>query len=200
MNSIGKAEQIFEINKGLLRTKEALNFGIHPRTLYQMRDKGLVTELARGLYRLSEKEPLVEPDLVIVAKKLPKAVVCLISALSLHENTTQIPSQVYLAVPTTQTYPIRLDYPLIKVFHFDSDSFNRGIETMKINGISIKVYSLSRTIVDCFKFRHKIGIDVVIEALKLASMDKRVSVKEILYYAKLCRVDKVMMPYLEAIF
>lgn len=199
MNSLEKAREIFQSHEGMLRTKQVLELGIHPRTLYQLRDKGEVIELSRGLYRLNNMELLAEPDLVVVAKKIPKAIMCLITALSLHENTTQIPSQVYLAISSEQTYPIKLDYPPIKVFHFSAKSFNEGIEKIRINEVEIKVYSLSKTIVDCFKYRNKIGIDVAIEALKLGRENKKVLIKDLLYYARLCRVEKVMMPYLEAI-
>lgn len=199
MRSKEKAVRIFESNNGMLRTKQALDLGIHPRTLYELRDKGEIIELSRGLYRLRDAEALTEPDVIVAAKKIPKAVICLISALSLHENTTQIPSQVYLAIPASQTYCIKVDYPLIKVFYFAAKNFNEGVEKITINEIEIKLYSLSRTIVDCFKYRNKIGLDVAIEALKLARESKRVSIRELLYYARLCRVEKVMMPYLEAI-
>jgi predicted transcriptional regulator of viral defense system len=100
MNAKQKAIKLFKKNQGLLRTAEARRLGIHPRTLYQMRDEGLLEQLGKGVYRLIEVPNFSEPDLVLVSKRIPQAIICLISALAYHEITTQIPHFVYIAIPT----------------------------------------------------------------------------------------------------
>ena len=172
--------------------------GIHPRIFYAMRDQGVIERLGRGVYRLAGKSALGDPDLAIVAIKIPKGVVCLISALSFHEITTEIPHQVHLALPRGSEPP-RLDYPPLKTYWFSGPAFNEGIEHHKIDGIPIKVYSPEKTIADCFKYRNKIGMDVVLEALKFYRQRKSFKTDDLMRYAKVCRVEKVMQPYIEAL-
>ena len=126
------------------------------------------------------------------------AAVCLISALAYHEITTQIPSSVHLAVPRGSYHRIKLSVP-VTVYRFDSKSFDDGLETYRVGGMPLKVYGAARTVVDCFKFRNKIGLDVALEALRLARQRKRVQNRELLRYARLLRVEKPMSPYLQAI-
>src|SRR4051812_49012948 len=116
MNAKQKAVKLFKENQGLLRTAEAMRLGIHPRIIYQMRDEGLLEQMAKGIYRLIEVPDFSEPDLVLVSKKIPQAVICLISALAYHEITTQIPHFVYIAIPT-KSRQSSLDYPPIRYFH-----------------------------------------------------------------------------------
>ena len=191
------AKDIFHRYGGILRTSELLKLGVHPRTLYQMRESGEVVELSRGVYRLAELPELESSDLVAVARRVPSGVICLVSALSFHALTTEIPHEVYLAILRGKEKP-RLDYPPTRVFHFSPESFSAGVEEHRADGNLIKVYSPEKTIADCFKFRNKIGLDVAIEALKMC-LAKNGSHKKILEFARLCRVEKVIRPYLEAI-
>src|SRR6202140_639436 len=131
-----------------------------------MRNESVVEELSRGLYRLADLPPLSNPDLVTVALKIPAGVMCLISALAYHEITTQIPHEVHLALPRG-TEPPRLKHPPLRVFWFTGRSFTEGIETHKVDGIGLRVYSLEKTLADCFKYRNKLGLDTVLEALRL---------------------------------
>jgi predicted transcriptional regulator of viral defense system len=124
--------------------------------------------------------------------------VCLTSALSYHDITTQIPSSVHLAVPRDSYYRIKLSIP-VTVYRFDPKTFNEGLETHRIAGMPLKIYGVARTVVDCFKFRNKLGLDVALEALRLARQRKRVQNRELLRYARLLRVEKPMSPYLQAI-
>lgn len=192
-----RAQQIIQDNGGIIRTAEAIKAGIHPRTIYQLRDKGELEQLSRGVYRLAGKELVSNPDLVIVATRIPQAVVCLISALAFHEITTQIPRAVSIALARGVDSP-RLDYPPITTHRFSEPTLVAGIEEHKIDGVSIKIYSPEKTLADCFKFRNKIGIDVVLEALKLYKAHKRFNLAVLQKYAKICRVEKIMRPYLEA--
>jgi predicted transcriptional regulator of viral defense system len=193
-----KARMLFQQHGGTLRAAQAIRLGIHPRTLYEMRDAGVLDRLARGVYRLAELPVLGDPDLVTVTLKIPHGVICLISALAFHEITTQIPHEIYMGVSRGTTRP-RLDYPPLRVFWFKGKAFTEGIETHKRDGVSVRVYSPEKTLVDCFKYRNKIGIDIVIEALKLYRRRETVRVDELLRFARICRVFKIMKPYLEAL-
>lgn len=192
------AVQAFHRNGGTLRTRDVIALGIHTDTLYTLRDRGRIVELVRGLYRLAEVGEPEHPDLAVIAACAPNAAVCLISALSYHGITTQIPSAVHLAVPRGSYHGIRLAVPVI-VCRIDPKTFNPRIETHKVGGLPLKVYSVPRSVVDCFKFRNKLGPDVAIEALRLARERKRVQNRELLRYARLLRVESLMLPYLQAI-
>ena len=193
-----KERKAFIQHGGLLRTSAALRAGIHPRALYDMRDKGIVERLSRGLYRLADLPPLSSPDLVTVAAKIPAGVVCLISALAYHEITTQIPHEVHVALPRGAEPP-RLQHPPVRVFWFTGRSFTEGIETHKVDGIRLRIYSPEKTLADCFKYRNKLGLDTVLEALRLYRNRKRPNVDDLMKFARVCRVEKVMRPYLESV-
>ena len=192
------ALQIFREKGGTLRTRDLIKLGVHTDALYALRDSGRVTELGRGLYRLAEIGEAEHPDLVEVAARATNAAVCLISALSYHGITTQIPSSVHLAVPRGSYHRIKLSIP-VTVYRFDPKTFKDGLETHRLGGMPLKVYGVARTVVDCFKFRNKIGLDVALEALRLARQRKRVQNRDLLRYARLLRVENPMSPYLQAI-
>ena len=192
------AEHVFRRNGGILKTGQALDQGIHRRTLYAMRDAGLLERLDRGLYRLAGLTPLAEPDLITVALKIPKSVLCLISALHFHDITTQIPHAVSIAV-RRGTEPPRLKFPPIKTYWFSGEAFTSGVEQHLIDNISVNIYSIEKTLVDCFKYRNKIGMDTVLEALSLYSENRKPEPRKLVHFAKICRVDKVMRPYLETL-
>jgi len=192
-----QAHRIFKERHGTLRTFEALRAGIHPRTLYALRDRGEIAQIARGLFRLAELPPPGEPDLLTVAKKVPQAVFCLLTALAFHRLTTQIPHAVEVALPRTARVP-RLDHPPIKVFRFSSESLNVGIETHILDGVSIRVYCREKTLADVFKYRNKVGLDVALEALRAYRSQPKRDFQAVLKYARICRVENVIRPYLEA--
>jgi len=195
---IENAITIFKKHDGILRTSEALDEGIYRRTLYHMAEEGLLIKLERGVYKLVDQGPLSNPDLSVVAKKVPRAVVCLISALDFHEMTTEIPHQVHIALPRTSRDP-QLEHPPIKVYRFSGDSLTEGIEKHEVDGVEVQVYNPAKTIADCFKFRNKIGLDIAMEALEQGIEQRKATYKDILKYAEICRVKTVMKPYLEAI-
>jgi len=192
------ARRVFRRGGGILRTGDALDHGVHPRTLYAMRDAGLLERLDRGLYRLSDLPPLSDPDLVTVANKIPKSVICLISALHFHDITTQIPHAVSIAVPRGSEPP-RLDFPPIHLYWFSGEAFTAGIELHHIDKTPVQVYSAEKTLADCFKYRNKIGMDTALEALTLYRDQYKPKPRKLIEYAKVCRVEKVMRPYLEAL-
>jgi predicted transcriptional regulator of viral defense system len=196
--NLDTALKAFRDKGGTLRTRDLIALGVHADALYTLRDSGRIVELGRGLYRLAETGEAEHPDLALIAARAPDAAVCLISALSYHEITTQIPSSVHLAVPRGSYHGITLSIP-VTVYRFDRKTFNEGLETHRVGGMSLKIYSAARTVVDCFKFRNKIGLDVALEALRLARQRKRVQNRELLHYARLLRVENPMSPYLLAI-
>jgi predicted transcriptional regulator of viral defense system len=196
MDAVARAQGIFRRHHGVLRTAQAIRLGIAPRTLYAMRDSGLLTPIGRGAYRLAELPPLSHPDLVSVALQVPRGVICLVSALSFHRLTTQIPHAVYVALPSEVRKP-RLDYPPLRVFWFSKAAYSAGIQQHQLDGVPVAVYSPAKTVADCFRFRSQIGLDVALEALKRCHESRKCPPQELLKFARLCRVEKVMAPYLE---
>ena len=192
-----EARQVFRARGGILRTREALESGIHPRTLYAMRHSGELERRARGVYRLADMPPLSNPDLAMVGTRVPQGVVCLISALAFHDLTTQIPHLVHLALPRNTRTP-KLDHPPLQVYRFSTEAFNTGVETHTIEGIDVRVYSPEKTLADCFKYRNKIGLDVAIEALRSYRRRRGARLQRVLEFARVCRVEAVIRPYLEA--
>lgn len=195
--SRAEAIRIFRENGGILRTHRALELGMHPRMLYGLRDDGIVERVTDGVYRLSSLGPLPEPDLVAVALRVPRAVVCLVSALAWHDATTEIPHEVQIALPRGSKPP-RLSHPPIRSFQFSGPAFDLGVLTATVGGVEIRVYELAKTVVDCFRFRNKLGTDVAIEALQLATTRHGTTPAELLRYARPLRMARVMRPYLEA--
>ena len=176
---------------------EALAHGISRYVLYSLRDRGVVEPVSRGIYRLAELPPIGNPDLVTVGLRFPSAVVCLVSALAYHDITTQIPRAVSVAVPRHSRAP-SLDYPLIQAHRFSVEAYESGIEIHRIDGVTVKIYSREKSLADCFKFRSKIGMDVVLEALRLHRERNGFDIRALMNHAKVCRVERIMRPYLEA--
>lgn len=196
--NISKAVAVFQKHKGIMRTKEVIAAGIHPRTLYFMRDEGIVAQVSRGLYELAEGSDINQPDLILVKRKIPDARICLISALDFHGLTDEIPNSVYVALPKGAWEP-KLSYPPVKTFRFSDITYASGVETHSVDGEQISVYSPAKTIADCFKFRNQIGLDVCIEALKRAINQNKATYSDIFHFAKVCKVTRVITPYMEAI-
>ncbi|NPV76299.1 MAG: transcriptional regulator [Anaerolineae bacterium] len=196
-NAIDRATKIFQDHNGILRTQQTIRLGIAPRTLYMMRDAGMLLRESRGLYRLADAELGSNTDLVQVALKIPKGVICLISALSFHNLTTQIPHQVYVALPI-DAEKSRLEYPPLRIFWLTQKVYLAGIENHELDGIPVKIYGIEKTIADCFKFRNKIGSDVALEALRDYRKREGFNIETILHYARIDRVERVIKPYLEA--
>ena len=197
-SSLRQAEDLFRQRGGMMRTKDALRAGIHPRTLYALRNAGVLACLSRGVYRLAAATPLGNPDLVTVALRAPDSVVCLISALAFHELTTQIPHEVYVAV-ARGAEPPRVDHPPVRTFWFTGRAFTEGVEIRQLDGVPVRIYCREKTLADCVKYRNKIGLDTVLEAIRLYKQSRRTNVEALMRYANVCRVAKVARPYLEAV-
>lgn len=192
-----RARAIFQEHGGMLRTRDAIRLGIHPRTLYAMRDAGEVQQVRRGYFRLADLPELGNPDLVAAALAVPKGVICLISALSYHGIGTEIPRVVDVAVHKDTKRP-RVNYPPIRIFWFTGDALTAGVQTHELDGVPVRIYSPAKTVADCFKFRNRIGLDVALEALREVRRSRLATVDDLFQMAKVCRVANVMRPYLEA--
>jgi predicted transcriptional regulator of viral defense system len=193
-----RTKKIFAEHHGLLRASTAIELGIPKHALYELAKAGELIREGPGIYRLRESEPPGNPDLVQVSLRVPRAVICLISALYFHNLTTQIPHQVSFALPRDVKTP-KLAYPPIRVFHFSAESFSAGIEQQSIDGVPVKIYDREKTVADCFKFREKIGPEVALEALKDYLKQPRPNLQAILRYARINRVEKILRPYLESL-
>ncbi|MCW5934737.1 MAG: type IV toxin-antitoxin system AbiEi family antitoxin domain-containing protein [Fimbriimonadia bacterium] len=191
-----RLQRIFREHGGILRTKQALALGIHPRDLYKQRDLGQIVQISRGLFVLPDADVANEHSFAIVARKVPQGVLCLLSALQFHNLTTQHPFEVWIALERTARAPKDIGIP-IRFSHFSRESFSTGVETHLIDGVPVRVYSVAKTIADCFKYRNKVGLDVALEAFKEGWHQKRFTMNELSKYAQICRVNRVMLPYLE---
>jgi predicted transcriptional regulator of viral defense system len=189
--------ELFRQHGGGLRMSEALRLGINRKTLYAMRDAGVVELVTRGVYRLASLGPLAYPDLVTVAVRVPQGVVCLISALSFHELTTQVPHTIDVALERGTRKP-RLDYPPARFFWFSGPAFHEGIDTNELDGAPVRIYDPEKTLADCFRYRNQIGMDVVLEAMRLWRERRRKKLDVLLKYAHMRHVERAMRPYLEA--
>jgi predicted transcriptional regulator of viral defense system len=197
-SKIERAAVIFKKAGGILTMSEAIAYGIHRRELYKLRDKGVLEVISRGLYRLSIMPEPSLPDFIPAAKKIPNGVICLISALAFHEITTQIPHFVYVALPSNAHKPT-ISYPPMRYFWFTEKLLKTGVEKHVINGCIIKIFDIEKTLIDCLKFRNKIGMDIVLEALKMYWRSKKANLNKLFQYAKLFRVEKFLKPIMETI-
>lgn len=193
-----RAVSIFKEHGGILRTSQAIHAGIHPDTLYAMRNSGSLETVSRGVYRLSGNPPLGNPDLVTVAARIPGGVICLISALAFHGLTTQIPHEVHVALQRGAEEP-RLDHPPVRTYRFSGKAFTEGVEIHKLDGASLRIYNPEKTLADCFKFRNRIGLDTVMEAVRFYREGRNTKVDDLMRFAEICRVSGIIRPYLEAL-
>lgn len=189
--------KIFRENHGILKAADAITKGIPEYMIYAMYKAGFLVREERGLYRLSEMEAPGNSDLVQVALLIPKAVIALISALAFYQLTTQIPYHVYVMLPRGVKKP-RVAYPPCE-FTWESDAaYAAGAEKHILDGIPVRIYDREKTVADCFKFRNKIGQDVAIEALKDYLRQPGRDIAKLLAYARINRVEKIILPYLKA--
>src|SRR5512146_2413220 len=183
---------------GIVRPADLEARGVPRVQLYRLVRDGLVERQARGIYVASRHPFTAEHTLAQVAKRVPGGIFCLLTALRFHGLTTQNPAEVWIALSEKARKP-RLDYPRLRVARFSGAALTDGIETRRIEGVDIRVYSAAKTIADCFKYRNKVGIDVAIEALRDFSRRHRGGATELARFAPMCRVTRVMQPYLDAI-
>ena len=183
---------------GIVRPSDLVAYGIPRHQFYRLVRNGLVERQARGLYVASRHDFTAEHALARVAKRVPNGVLCLLTALRFHELTTQAPAEVWIALPEKARKP-RLDYPRLRVTRFSGAALTEGIETHRLEKVDVRVYSAAKTVADCFKYRNKVGIDVAVEALRDFSRRRRGGATDLARFARICRVTRVMQPYLDAI-
>ena len=183
---------------GVLRPRDLHAHGIPREYLSWLCERGLIQRVGRGLYVLPDADVTEHHTLAAACKRVPQGVVCLLSALRFHGLTTQSPSEVWLAIEVKAWCP-RVDYPPLRFARFSAPTLAAGVEEHRIEGVLVKVYNPAKTVADCFKYRHKIGRDVAIEALRDSLRQARCTPDELLRYAQVCRVANVMRPYLEAL-
>jgi len=199
MNSTKQTILDLTRQKGILRARDLGEQKLSRVVLSRLVNDGMLLKLSRGLYCLPERVVTEQSTLAEVAIKYPNSVFCLLTALQIHELTTQIPHQVWLAIDIKARVP-QMDYPPLKVMRFSGEALMSGVEDKVLDGVvHISTTCIEKTIVDCFKFRNKIGLDVAIEALHEAWRDKRISMDRIWEFAKICRVTNVIRPYLESL-
>ncbi len=185
-------------SEGMLRLSEIKKLGIHYEQVRRLYKEGKLKKLSKGIYTIAEYDVTEHHSIAEICKKVPNAVICLLSALIFHDLTTQMPHEIWIAIGNKAHRP-RIKYPPIRIFRFSNKSLSEGIEEHTVEGSIVKVYSPAKTIADCFKYRNKIGLDLALEALHDAFRQKKATYNEILHYARICRIEKTILPYLEAI-
>lgn len=182
----------------LLRARDVAQHGLPTVALTRLVQAGKLQRVARGLYGLPDAEISEHRSLAEVSARVPKGVVCLLSALRVHEIGTQAPHEVWIAIPPHMTSP-RVDQPAIRVVRMSDAALTDGIDHLKIDGVDVPVFTAARTVVDCFRFRNKIGLDVALEALRDGWSQRKFTLDDLWRHATRGRVANVMRPYIEAI-
>lgn len=183
---------------GTVRAEEVRGAGLHTQALTRLVRDGILERMGPGLYRLADAPRTRHHNLAVVSGLAPGTVVCLLSALAFHDLGTQLPSKVWIAVPRG-TRPPTIEWPPVRTLTFSRESFDAGVERHEVEGREVHVYSVAKTLADLFKYRRKIGLDVVLEALREAWEERRFAVEELMRFARVCRVETVIRPYLQTI-
>ncbi|MFK5915810.1 MAG: type IV toxin-antitoxin system AbiEi family antitoxin domain-containing protein [Woeseiaceae bacterium] len=197
---ISKRQQVLNLLQSLsvIRPKDLVERGLPKDYLYILAKEGIIIRVGRGLYQWPEKDIGRYQSLTEVCKRAPNAVVTLLSALNYHNFTTQNPHQIWLAIDQKSWRP-KISYPPVRFITMSGEAINSGIDDTVIEGVAIKVFNPAKTVADCFKYRNKIGLDVALESLKEGWATDKFTMDELYHYAKICRVNKVMQPYIESL-
>lgn len=195
-----KREQVIRLVQKLpvVRPKDLKDHGLPKDYLYVLAQEGVIERIGRGLYQWPDKDLGRHQSLAEVCKRVPKAVVALLSALNFHNMTTQNPHQIWLAIDRKGWRP-DISYPPVRFVTMSGETLHTGVEEHLVDGVPIRVFSPAKTVVDCFKYRNKVGLDVALEALREGWATRKFTMDELYYYASICRVRKVMQPYLESL-
>ncbi|RZA30778.1 MAG: hypothetical protein EOP02_00295 [Proteobacteria bacterium] len=197
---MNQSDHILELARSqrMLRSADVRERGWSPQLLIRLHQAGKLERIARGLYGLPDAEITEHQTLIEVCQRVPKAVLCLLSALQFHGIGTQMPHDVWIALPEATQKPA-LSYPTLRITRLRGTAYSDGIQTVTDHGAPIRVYSAAKTVADCFKFRNKIGLDVALEALKAAWHGRKFTMVELSHFARINRVERVMQPYLKAV-
>lgn len=200
MQKDNQLKQIVKLirKNGILRPRDLDAYGIPREYLRQLYEVGQLDRAGRGLYVLADAEVTENHTFAQAAKRVPKGIISLLSALRFHELTTQLPFEVWMMIEAKAWMP-KVDRPRIRFMRSSGKAFTEGIVIHNIEGVSVKIYDPAKTVVDCFKYRNKIGLDVAIEALRDCIIQRKCTMDALWGYAKICRVTNVIRPYMEAI-
>ncbi|MDT8282421.1 MAG: type IV toxin-antitoxin system AbiEi family antitoxin domain-containing protein [Gammaproteobacteria bacterium] len=182
----------------VVRPKDLKELGLPKDYLYILEKEGIIERVGRGLYQWPDKDLGRNQSLAEVSKLVPKAVVVLLSALNYHNITSQNPHQIWLAIDRKAWRP-EITYPPVRFVTMSAEALHAGVEEHSIDGVTIKVFCPAKTVADCFKYRNKVGLDVALEALREGWSARKFTMDELLRYAEVCRVKKVMQPYIESL-
>ena len=199
MPKASKSKQVLDLARkaGILRPRDLAPQRI-PRTyLQRLEERGLLVKETRGQYKLPDAKVTENHSLAEACKRVPRGVVCLLSALQFHKLTTQAPSDVWLALDRKARAPGSGVQPL-RIVRMSGKALTEGVDEHRIEGVAVKVYQPAKTVADCFKYRNKIGLDIALEALRDFKHKHRSGMDDLWRYAKICRVERVMRPYFEA--
>jgi predicted transcriptional regulator of viral defense system len=183
---------------GMVRPRDIEGIGLSREYLVRLHRQGKLNRSGRGIYTVPDANVTERHSYAEVAKRVPEAVICLLSALAFHEITTQSPPSVWIALRKGARKPA-ISSPSLRIVRLSGPSLTEGIENHQVEGVPVRVYSAAKTVADCFKFRNKIGLDIAIEVLKDCLRQKKASINEVYRYAKICRVSNVIRPYMEAL-
>jgi predicted transcriptional regulator of viral defense system len=181
---------------GVFQVRDAVAAGAHPEAVRRLWKAGELKRIGRGLYELDGYDVTEHHSLVEVTRRVPHGVVCLLSALRFHNLTTQLPFEVWIAIDPKARLP-RPEGVKLRVVRFSGPALTEGVESHEIEGTTVRVYSAAKTVADCFKYRNKFGLDVAMEALREGWRERRFTVDELMRFARVCRVERVMRPYVE---
>ena len=181
----------------ILTSREASRSGIHSQVLTRLVADGVLERVGHGRYRLPDAPRTEHHGLALAGAAVPKGVICLLSALAFHGIGTQVPSRVWIAIDRRARAPTT-DWPSMRIVRFGGKALTSGVEVHDLEGVTVRLFSPAKTVADLFKYRNKIGLDVALESLREVWRTKQASVDEIIHYARICRVERVMRPYLEA--
>jgi len=200
LNNKTKTSAVLELlrEKGMARPRDLAAWGIPPSYLDRLYRRGLLDRVSRGLYAWPDAEVGEHHTLAEAARQVPRGVVCLLSALRFHGLTTQSPHEIWLALPPKSWTP-RVAHPKLRLLRFSGRSLTEMVQTHPVEGVAVHVYGVAKTVADCFKFRHKVGTDVALEALRDCWAGRRATMDELWEAAGVCRMTNVMRPYLESL-
>lgn len=195
-----KEDHVLDLVKkaGVLRPRDLASRAIPREYLRRLHEKGLLERPGRGLYIVANSRPSQHHSLAEASKRVPKGIVCLLSALQFHGLTTQAPFEIWLAIGAKARLP-RIDHPPIRFVRFSGSALSENVEEHTIEGVRVHVYNPAKTVADCFKYRNKIGLEVALEALRDCKKQRKATMDQLWRAAKICRVSNVIRPYLESV-
>ena len=200
MSSQTQEERVLALARSaaLLRARDVAALSLPTIILSRLVKDGRLRRVGRGVYARPDRPLSEHISLAEVALRMPRGVICLLSALHIHGLGTQAPHQIWLAIPQNSPTP-RFERPSLRPVRMSGPALTKGIQSMRIDGLDVPVFNAAKTIADCFKYRNKIGIDVALEALRDGWEQRKVSMDELSYYANIDRVSNVMRPYMESV-